>query len=150
MQDYVSKHFLEQDIDVDSQMIGKQKLYYAAGAPDIALVKEYYAKSRPYEEILYFSIGETWSQIAPGLKRMFEQGPFPADGHGYQLYPYGLPRLQKTLRNYIQKSHGIAPTVVSRNVLETAVAGQGTRTAMFDFGHSRLGLSRYLRATWFS
>ena len=133
MQKHLQKHFLDQDLEVDSQWIGETQLYYPAGAGDVKLVKKYYAENPPYEDVLYFSIGETWSQIAPGLKRMFEEGPHPVDVHGYQLYPYGLPELRKTLKNYIQKSHGLPAELLETIAIETVVAAQGTRTAMYDF-----------------
>jgi aspartate/methionine/tyrosine aminotransferase len=134
MKNHLKRYFLEQDLDVDSQLMGSLQLYYPAGAGDVKLVQKYYGSRPPYEEVLYFSIGETWSQIAPGLKKMFEEGPHPIDGHGYQLYPYGLPELRQTLKKYIQESHKFPHTILEQASIETVVAGQGTRTAMFDFG----------------
>lgn len=134
MKNHLKRYFLDQDLDVDSKQVGSTSLYYPAGAADVKLVKKYYSDNPPYEDVLYFSIGETWSQIAPGLKKMFEEGPHPIDGHGYQLYPYGLPELRKTMKKYIETSHKLPHTILEKASIETVVAAQGTRTAMFDFG----------------
>jgi aspartate/methionine/tyrosine aminotransferase len=131
---HFKKHFLDQEIPAQFEWRGETKHYYAAGAPDVEAVREYYYRGAPHGNVLYFSIGETWNQIAPGLDRLVRSSPPSLDSHGYQLMPYGLPALRKILRQYIDESHGLPAGSYESGICETAVASMGTRTAMYDFG----------------
>ncbi|MGD9484772.1 pyridoxal phosphate-dependent aminotransferase [Streptomyces sp. TRM70308] len=99
--------------------------------PDARLIEDYAARGGDVDRIVYLSLGETWSQVAPGLARALRR-PHPPHVHGYLLSPYGLPALREAAHEYIVRTHrldapGLAP-------FDTAVSQGGTRAAMSDFG----------------
>jgi len=54
--------------------------------------------------VIYLSVGETWTQAAPGLIAALAHG-LPRSCHGYILSPHGLPALQRVLREYVARTH---------------------------------------------
>lgn len=103
------------------------------GLADERIVREYVAKGCPAGDPIYLSVGETWTEIAPGLLAEAVK-PWPAALNGYLLSQYGLPRLQKVLRKYIPRTHQLPADFEAGRDFEVAVASHGTRTYMFDFG----------------
>ncbi|WP_280275292.1 aminotransferase class I/II-fold pyridoxal phosphate-dependent enzyme [Nocardia wallacei] len=99
---------------------------------DARLVSEYRGAGSPAGELLYVGFGETWTRIAPGLTAAL--AAVPAHAHGYIVSQYGLPRLQRVLRDYVTRDHGLAPEFRAGHDYEVAATAGGTRTAMFDFG----------------
>ncbi|MFG2883233.1 pyridoxal phosphate-dependent aminotransferase [Streptomyces sp. NPDC048297] len=83
--------------------------------------------------MIYLSLGETWSQAAPGLRDALA-ADLPAHCHGYVLSPYGLPDLHRLLRTYIARDHGLDAVAVPGTDYEVAVSQNSTRNAMFHFG----------------
>ncbi|MEV6325104.1 pyridoxal phosphate-dependent aminotransferase [Nocardia sp. NPDC051787] len=100
--------------------------------PDTELVSEYLAAGSPAGELIYLGFGETWTKAAPGLTAAL--AALPTHAHGYIISQYGLPRLQRVLRSYITRTHGLAPEFSAGVDYEVAVTAGGTRNAMFDFG----------------
>lgn len=84
-------------------------------------------------EVIYLSLGETWSEVAPGLTKALSDS-VPAHSHGYMLTPYGLPALRRVLRSYITDTHHLAPVAEIGEDYEVAVSQNSTRNAMFNFG----------------
>ncbi|MEU4341248.1 pyridoxal phosphate-dependent aminotransferase [Nocardia sp. NPDC023852] len=93
-------------------------------------MSEYLAAGSPAGELIYLGFGETWTRTAPGLTAGL--AALPTHTHGYVISQYGLPRLQRVLRSYITRTHGLAPEFSGD--YEVAVTAGGTRNAMFDFG----------------
>ncbi|WP_205710194.1 pyridoxal phosphate-dependent aminotransferase [Paraburkholderia silviterrae] len=88
------------------------------------------------DELVYLSLGETWTPPAPGLVEALSK--VPAYAHGYTLAPYGLPALRRALRAYIARTHDLP----SAGTYDVAVSQAGTRAAMSDFAqlfHARHG-----------
>ncbi|MFC8550870.1 pyridoxal phosphate-dependent aminotransferase [Streptomyces sp. NPDC057273] len=108
----------------------------AAGQPtrfsDVALLHEYLAGGAPGGPPVYLSIGETWTEAAPGLTRLLA-APMDSHSHGYVISQYGLPRLQQALRRYIAEDHGLLDIAEPGVDFEVAVACSGTRNAMHDY-----------------
>ncbi|MFI8829028.1 pyridoxal phosphate-dependent aminotransferase [Streptomyces sp. NPDC053431] len=89
-----------------------------------------YLNSEPAREPIYLSLGETWTEAAPGLTRVLAS-PLPTHSHGYVVTQYGLPRLQLVLRTYIKRTHDLRGE--PGEDFEVAASCAGTRNAMFDF-----------------
>jgi N-succinyldiaminopimelate aminotransferase len=67
---------------------------------DAALLKQYQESGADTDALLYLSLGETWTQTAPGLREALAQN-LPSYTHGYLLSPYGLPALRTAIQRYI-------------------------------------------------
>ncbi|MFI1398141.1 pyridoxal phosphate-dependent aminotransferase [Streptomyces sp. NPDC020681] len=100
--------------------------------PDAEMIERYLGAGSPAGELIYLGLGETWTQVAPGLVSALA-GPLPSHSHGYIVSQYGLPRLQRTLRSYIASSHRLPSGLEAGRDFEVAVTSGGTRNAMFDF-----------------
>ncbi|MEV6332805.1 pyridoxal phosphate-dependent aminotransferase [Streptomyces sp. NPDC051909] len=99
---------------------------------EVRLVHDYLDAGSPGGAPIYLSLGETWSQAAPGLTQCLAS-PLPQHSHGYVVSQYGLPRLQRILRSYIPRTHGLPDKVRPGVDFEVAVACGGTRNTMSDF-----------------
>ncbi|MEU9555170.1 pyridoxal phosphate-dependent aminotransferase [Streptomyces fumanus] len=106
---------------------------------DAALLMEYQDAGHDPADVVYLSLGETWTQAAPGLRDILASA-LPAYCHGYVLSPYGLPELQRALRAYIRADHSLADTAALGTDYDVCVSQNSTRNAMFHFG-------RWLRET---
>ncbi|MGH8794365.1 MAG: aminotransferase class I/II-fold pyridoxal phosphate-dependent enzyme [Stackebrandtia sp.] len=100
--------------------------------PDVELLARYLKSERPHQDPICLSFGETWSQVAPGLAERLASDPIHS--HGYQLSQYGLPALRLRVRDQIRDGHRLPETSQPGRDYEVAVAWNGTRSAMFDFG----------------
>ncbi|MEV0323029.1 pyridoxal phosphate-dependent aminotransferase [Streptomyces sp. NPDC050658] len=100
---------------------------------DATLLRRHAAAGHDPTDVIYLSLGETWSQAAPGLRDILASG-LPAHSHGYILSPYGLPSLHRELRTYITADHHLAPVAELGVDYEVAVSQNSTRNAMFHFG----------------
>ncbi|MBC3990540.1 pyridoxal phosphate-dependent aminotransferase [Streptomyces sp. AC563] len=99
---------------------------------DTELLREA-ATGRELDDVIYLSLGETWSRVAPGLVSALEEG-LPPHSHGYVLSPYGLPALRRVLRALVPAEHGLPHTARPGEDFDVAVSQGGTRNAMFHFG----------------
>ena len=95
--------------------------------PDARWLKDYQDAGCPAGEPIMLSLGETWTGTPPALLDALRAVPDTA--HGYQLSMYGLPRLRKALRTYVENTQGPLPPAG----WELAVGWSGTRSAMRDF-----------------
>jgi aspartate/methionine/tyrosine aminotransferase len=105
------------------------------------IVNQYLKNSsnKPKPSPLYFSFGETWTE-APKKLIEYAAQDYPLYLNGYILNQYGLPQLLSVLRKTIPSEH-LLPNSFKLGVdFQLAVASQGTRAHMFDFG--RLLLDR--------
>lgn len=100
---------------------------------DTELLREAATTGRELDDVIYLSLGETWSRVAPGLVAALGQGG-PPHSHGYVLSPYGLPALRQVLRTRIPAEHGLSHTARPGEDFDVAVSHGGTRNAMFHFG----------------
>ncbi|MBU7597436.1 pyridoxal phosphate-dependent aminotransferase [Streptomyces sp. P38-E01] len=100
---------------------------------DVSLLRRYEELGGDLDEVLYLSLGETWSEVAPGLARALRES-VPLHGHGYILTPYGLPALREVLRGYVTDSHRLAAVAELGVDYEVAVSQSSTRSAMFHYG----------------
>lgn len=100
---------------------------------DATLLTAYQNAGHDPADVIYLSLGETWSQVAPGLRKALS-GDVPLYSHGYILSPYGLPALHRVLRSYITDTHDLAGVADLGVDYEVAVSQNSTRTAMFHFG----------------
>ncbi|MEV6022095.1 pyridoxal phosphate-dependent aminotransferase [Streptomyces sp. NPDC052036] len=100
---------------------------------DVARLRHYAAGGRDLGQAIYLSLGETWTEVAPGLRAALA-GAIPAYAHGYILSPYGLPALHEVLRDYISADHSLHDVAVIGRDYEVAVSQSSTRSAMFHFG----------------
>ncbi|GAA0319996.1 pyridoxal phosphate-dependent aminotransferase [Actinoallomurus spadix] len=100
---------------------------------DATLLTEYQNAGHDPADVIYLSLGETWSEVAPGLRKTLSGG-IPLHSHGYILSPYGLPALHRALRSYITDTHDLAGVADLGVDYEVAVSQSSTRTAMFHFG----------------
>ncbi|MDT9683105.1 pyridoxal phosphate-dependent aminotransferase [Streptomyces sp. TRM76323] len=98
---------------------------------DVQLLREYQGSGGDPDSLLYLSLGETWTETAPGLRSALAR-QVPTYAHGYLLTPYGLPALHTVLRDYVTSTHRLED--VDRERYDTAVVQSGTRQAMFDLG----------------
>ncbi|GHC89767.1 aminotransferase [Nocardiopsis terrae] len=103
---------------------------------DARLIRRYEADGGDIDDLIYLSLGETWTSVAPGLAATLADR-LPAHTHGYTLSPYGLPALRDALQAYITRTHHL-PEPDAGN-FDVAVSQSGTRAAMSDFGHLLLG-----------
>ncbi len=110
---------------------------------DAELLLDYLDADRPHGDPEYLSLGETWSQTAPGLLEHL-RAPMPSWSHGYVVTQYGLPRLVRTLRRYVPRSHRLPADAERGRDYEIAAVCSGTRNAMFDF--ARLVHSQHRRS----
>ncbi|MFI7687757.1 pyridoxal phosphate-dependent aminotransferase [Nonomuraea sp. NPDC049655] len=99
---------------------------------DARLIEHYRGSGGDPAGLIYLSLGETWTQAAPGLVAALSRG-LPDLSHGYTLSPYGLPDLRRALTEYIVTTHRL-PRPSGPADYEVAVSQDGTRAAMFDFG----------------
>ncbi|MFH9675126.1 aminotransferase class I/II-fold pyridoxal phosphate-dependent enzyme [Streptomyces sp. NPDC017405] len=106
---------------------------------DARLVRRYQAHGGDVRDLVYLSLGETWTGTAPGLAAALAR-TLPAHAHGYTLSPYGLPALREVLRAYVTRTHHLPAADDGR--YDVAVSQSGTRTAMSDFGRLLLGDGR--------
>ncbi|HZM79889.1 MAG TPA: pyridoxal phosphate-dependent aminotransferase [Candidatus Limnocylindrales bacterium] len=102
------------------------------GYGDSAILRHYRRLGGDPEQIIYLSLGETWTQAAPGLVAALS-GPLPQHCHGYILAPHGLPDLHRVLREYVARTHLLDGFRPGRDY-EVCVAQSGTRNSMYDFG----------------
>lgn len=100
---------------------------------DASLLLDYQAAGGDPAQVLYLSLGETWSQTAPGLRDTLASA-LPRHCHGYILTPYGLPALRSALRTYITSGHDLGGAAKLGDDYEVAVSQNSTRNAMFHFG----------------
>lgn len=111
---------------------------------DACLIERHRDAGGDPARLIYLSLGETWTQAAPGLVAALSRG-LPDLSHGYTLSPYGLPDLRRALAEYIAATHRLPrpsdrPDHSDRADhsdqadYEVAVSQGGTRAAMFDFG----------------
>ncbi|MCK1795000.1 pyridoxal phosphate-dependent aminotransferase [Streptomyces sp. XM4193] len=100
---------------------------------DVSLLRRYEQLGGDLDKVLYLSLGETWSEVAPGLVRALRES-VPLHGHGYILTPYGLPALREVLRGYVTDSHRLAGVAELGVDYEVAVSQSSTRSAMFHYG----------------
>lgn len=100
---------------------------------DAALLFEYQDAGHDPADVVYLSLGETWSQAAQGLRDMLVPD-LPAYCHGYVLSPYGLPELHRALRAYITADHSLDEAAVLGTDYDVCVSQNSTRNAMFHFG----------------
>lgn len=100
---------------------------------DAVLLAEYAAAGNDPAHVLYLSLGETWTEAAPGLRAALATG-VPRHAHGYMLSPYGLPALHRVLRDYITRTHGLDGAAHLGADYEVAVSQNSTRSVMSDFG----------------
>ncbi|ASU81059.1 hypothetical protein CDG81_11700 [Actinopolyspora erythraea] len=100
---------------------------------DAELVESYRASGGSPEELIYLSLGESWSGAPAGLRGALSE-EVPDHAHGYTLSPHGLPELRRALRRHIVTTHDLVPEPDTRSNYEVAVSSNGTRDAMFDFG----------------
>ncbi|WMI61453.1 pyridoxal phosphate-dependent aminotransferase [Streptomyces rochei] len=98
---------------------------------DARLIRLYEEQGGEVRDLIYLSLGETWTAVAPGLAASLAD-PLPAHVHGYTLSPYGLPALRDGLRAYITRTHQLLGAVAAP--YDVAVSQSGTRAAMSDFG----------------
>ncbi|GAB3545117.1 N-succinyldiaminopimelate aminotransferase [Actinopolyspora lacussalsi] len=101
--------------------------------PDAELIERYRRSGGNPEELIYLSLGESWTGPPTGLREALS-GAVPEYAHGYTLSPYGFPALRDVLRRYIVTTHDLLPEPDVRTDYEVAVSSNGTRDAMFDFG----------------
>ncbi|MFJ9655740.1 pyridoxal phosphate-dependent aminotransferase [Streptomyces microflavus] len=106
---------------------------------DANLLRGYEADGGDIGNLLYLSLGETWTSVAPGLAAALAR-PLPAYTHGYTLSPYGLPALRSELRAYIKRTHHLSD--IDTDSYDVAVSQSGTRAAMSDFGRLLLTSAR--------
>jgi aspartate/methionine/tyrosine aminotransferase len=97
---------------------------------DSRLLRAYQHNSADLRDIIYLSVGETWSRPAAGLVERLAH--VPAYSHGYILAPHGLPTLHTALRKFITDTHRLDDLTIGTD-FEVAVTQNGTRNAMFDF-----------------
>lgn len=97
---------------------------------DARWVEAYAREGGDPADLIYLSLGETWTQVAPGLARTLRDR-VPAHAHGYTLSPYGLPALRETLHAYITRTHHLDSGALAP--YEVAVSQSGTRATMADF-----------------
>jgi N-succinyldiaminopimelate aminotransferase len=116
------------------------------GYGDSAILRRYRRLGGDPERIIYLSLGETWTQAAPGLVAALS-GSLPQHCHGYIVAPHGLPDLQRVLREYVARTHLLDGFHAGRDY-EVSVAQNGTRNSMYDFGRllltGRAGAARVL------
>ncbi|PXX71769.1 N-succinyldiaminopimelate aminotransferase [Nocardia tenerifensis] len=95
---------------------------------DIALLHAHDATDP--REVVYLSLGETWSRAPAALIRHLAE--VPAYSHGYIVAPHGLPALHTVLRRFVVDTHRLE-NLVPEDDFEVAVTQNGTRDAMFDY-----------------
>jgi N-succinyldiaminopimelate aminotransferase len=100
---------------------------------DANLLRAHQADGHDPADVIYLSLGETWSEAAPGLRAALSPD-LPEHCHGYILSPYGLPVLHRTLRDYITADHRLGEIAALGRDYEVAVSQNSTRNAMFHFG----------------
>ncbi|MGV9678474.1 pyridoxal phosphate-dependent aminotransferase [Nocardia sp. NPDC003482] len=99
-----------------------------AALDDIALLHAHDAGDP--REVVYLSLGETWSRVPDALVRCLAE--VPAYSHGYIVAPHGLPALHTVLRRFVAETHRLESSVPGTD-FEVAVTQNGTRDAMFDY-----------------
>lgn len=97
---------------------------------DARLIAAYSDAGHSTEDLIYLSLGETWTCPPPALVKALCR--VPAYAHGYTLSPYGLPALRKVLCQYVIRTHELED--IDRRNFDVAVSQCGTRAAMSDFG----------------
>ncbi|WP_431782527.1 pyridoxal phosphate-dependent aminotransferase [Streptomyces chumphonensis] len=107
-------------------------------------IRRYEAHGGDARDLVYLSLGETWTAVAPGLAATLAD-QVPVHAHGYTLSPYGLPALREVLRAYIARTHDLPPS--GGTPYDVAVSQSGTRAAMSDFGRLLLRAPRTADAT---
>jgi N-succinyldiaminopimelate aminotransferase len=100
---------------------------------DVSILRRYQQAGGDLAEVIYLSLGETWSRAAPGLREALA-ADLPAHCHGYSLSPYGFPALHSILRTYITDTHHLEAVAALGRDYEVAVSQNSTRNAMFHFG----------------
>nr|WP_169806383.1 aminotransferase class I/II-fold pyridoxal phosphate-dependent enzyme [Herbidospora sakaeratensis] len=107
--------------------------------PDVISLGEYIGNGAPYGHPIYLAIGETWSEIAPGLAA--ELKTTEIHSHGYHLSMYGIPELHQVASRRIRAEHRLDEVAEEGDSYEVSITWNGTRQAMSDF--ARLLLNRY-------
>ncbi len=117
--------------DVLKNVIGD--LSTPSNMTDQNLVINYLKEGSSKGDPIYLGIGETWTEVAPGLVELAKK-PWPTYLNGYLFSQYGLPKLQNVLRESIPQEHRFSKDCELGRDFEVAVSCQGTRNVMFDFG----------------
>ncbi|WNV85804.1 pyridoxal phosphate-dependent aminotransferase [Umezawaea sp. Da 62-37] len=100
---------------------------------DVGWLREYLAAGSPAGDPIVLSLGEPWGGVPDGLLAALRD--VPGHAHGYQMSMYGLPRLRRSLRDYVARTQGLP----SDGRWELAVGWTGTRSAMCDFARHLAG-----------
>lgn len=102
---------------------------YPYTVPHMDWLFNYRKAGYPHGEPLLLSIGETWEPPPKLIEYLQSQ---PLHFHSYRFSLYGLPALQRTLKDYIIKTHHLSEC--DQNSYEVAVGCCGSRSIMFDYG----------------
>jgi aspartate/methionine/tyrosine aminotransferase len=97
---------------------------------EVQLLKKYIIEGSKHGDVIFLSMGESWSRPDEYLLKHLVAAPDYS--HGYQLSQYGLPAFRQKAKEYLLRSNQITSEIHSS--VEVAAVWSGTKNRMYTYG----------------